>query len=318
MLIITEQDINTVFDAGEVVAAIEKAYSIQDEASTLIPDRTHIDYNQNTLLLMPGFTKEVAGTKLVGVFPENKTKGKPVIYGQMILNDITTGEPLALINGSKLTAVRTGAVGAAAVKHLAPESAKILGVIGAGVQGLHQILMAAHLRDFKTILIADFNKQQAEKTAAKAEAAFPGISVKVSASANELVTQSHIIITTTTATTPVFNVEKNQLRDKLFIGIGSYKPDMIELPPEIMETAQNIFVDTLHAMDESGDLAVPLKNGVINKQKIVPFGKLLTSKADRNGTNVFKSVGMALFDLTVADYLYKKCLKNNMGTEIEL
>ena len=318
MLIITEKDIIAVFDADEVIAAIEKAYSIQDENSTLIPDRAHIDYNQNTLLLMPGFTSEIMGTKLVSVFPENKVKGKPVIYGQMVLNDVKTGEPLALINGNKLTAVRTGAVGATAVKHLASENVKTLGVIGAGVQGFHQVLLSAKVRPFERIVVFDNFKELAETTVAKIKEHYPEVDVSVCKSANELVIQSDVIITATTSDKQVFDVKPELLKGKLFVGIGSYKPDMVELPPELMESADTIFTDTPHAMDESGDLAIPLKKGIIKKEKIVPFSKLLTSQAEKSsGLTVFKSVGMALFDLTVADYFYKKCLEKGVGIEVD-
>ncbi len=318
MLIINEKDIAAVFDTNEVIAAIEKAYSLQDEHSTLIPDRAHINYGINTLLLMPGFTNHIMGTKLVSVFPENRAKGKPVIYGQMILNDLETGEPLALINGNKLTAVRTGGVGATAIKHLASDNVNTLGIIGAGVQGFHQLLLSVKVKPFRKIIVFDSNVKQAEKVVGEIKQHYPEMEVSVCRLANELVTQSDVIITATTSAKPVFDVNPQLLNGKLFIGIGSYKPEMTELPPEVMAAANTIFVDTPHAMDESGDLVIPLRKNIIKKEKIVPFNKLLTSQVKKSsGINVFKSAGMALFDLIVADYLYRKCLTQGMGTEIE-
>ncbi|UCG28553.1 MAG: hypothetical protein JSV24_04120, partial [Bacteroidales bacterium] len=111
MLCISADDIVKAVSCQELVMAVEKAMIMYEKEEFYMPQRMHLDYKGNILLLMPCFTPESMATKLVSLFPGNLEKGKPVINGIVILNDAETGEPLAVFNGAKLTAVRTGAVG---------------------------------------------------------------------------------------------------------------------------------------------------------------------------------------------------------------
>ena len=142
MLILNESDIIKAVDFDELLKSVEEAFLIQETGNYNMPDRMHIDQEENVLLLMPCFTDDFFSTKLVSVFPENKNLGKPAIYGSLILNDGKTGEPLAMMNGSKLTALRTGAVGAMGLLYTTPKNINTLGLIGAGIQGFHLVLFA--------------------------------------------------------------------------------------------------------------------------------------------------------------------------------
>ncbi len=320
MLIISEQDIIKSVEPIELVSAIERAYIIQDKPSTNIPDRMHIDNDENTLLLMPGFIDSIFGTKLVSLFPKNTQENKPVLYGVMILNDARTGEPLAMINGSKLTAMRTGAVGATAVKYLSPFMAQTLGIIGAGVQAYHQTLIVSTQRPFRKLIICDKNLSKAEVLKEELEDKLENTNIEITDNSNQLVLDSDVIVTATSSTKPVFDIELNKLNNKTFIGIGSYKPDMQELPLSLYKDGNKIYVDTLHAKEESGDVKTPLKKGLIKESDIIPFNSLLTSGELLNETSIsiFKSVGMSLFDLTVAELIYKNTKEKGLGTEVNI
>ena len=319
MLFINQKDIDASVNASDLITAIEKAYSIQDDPETVIPDRMHISHGQNTFLLMPGFTKEITGTKLVSVFPGNKAKNKPAIYGIFVLNDTETGEPVAIINGTKLTAVRTGAVGAAAAKHLAPSAINTLGVIGTGVQAYHQALMIAMTLRTDKIIIGARDLNKAEQMKEQLVEKLPGISFVTTTDNNYLVTASDVIVTATSSSAPVFDVKAGELENKTIIAIGSYKPDMQELPLSVFENAGNVFVDTPHAKAESGDIRIPLSKGLIKDESVIPFNEVLKRPELKNdGLNVFKSVGMALFDLTCAELIFKKVKEKGLGTELEL
>ena len=319
MLIINDQNIENAVEPFEMVSAIERAYLIQNKASTIIPHRMHLDNGENTLLVMPGFIKSVFGTKIVSVFPDNIQKGKPVINGAMILNDTETGEPLALINANKLTAMRTGAVGATAVKYLASFMAQTLGIIGAGMQAYHQAIMISGQRPFRKLIICDTNPEKAEILKGQLESWLENIHIEVTNNADQLVLDSDVIVTATSSTSPVFKVDTDKLGIKTFIAIGSYKPNMQEIPFSIYKAINNVYVDTLHAKDESGDIKNPLQKGLIKKSDIVPFRKLLTSEELLKETSItlFKSVGMSLFDLTVAELIYKNALEKGLGTEVD-
>ena len=318
MILIDKQSIENSVSASGLINAVEKAYSIMDQPSTLIPDRMHVSKGDDTLLLMPGFTSSSMGTKLVSVFPGNRAKNKPAIYGIFVLNDAGTGAPVAVINGTKLTAVRTGAVGAAAVKHLAPADAKVLGVIGTGVQAFHQALMILKTTNFEKLIIGarSFEKADAMKQLLEQET---NIEIEITTDNNALVRKSDVIVTATSSSVPVFDVKPHELKNKTIVAIGSYKPDMQELPLSVFEVAENVFVDTMHAKRESGDIKIPLEKGAIKEDDVIPFSELMKNpELKNNGLNVFKSVGMALFDITCADLIYRNAKKKGLGTKIDL
>jgi len=157
MLCLNENDILKAVSLEEVMEAVESALLLYEKKEFHMPMRMQVDYEGNTLLLMPAFTPKVFGTKLVSLFPKNTGKNIPVLKGTMILNDGETGEPLALLDAAALTALRTGAVGGVGVKYLTPSNVKALGVVGAGVQGFHQALFATEVRPFSEVFVYDIN-----------------------------------------------------------------------------------------------------------------------------------------------------------------
>jgi ornithine cyclodeaminase/alanine dehydrogenase-like protein (mu-crystallin family) len=320
MLILSEKDIEQIAKTEELVNAIERAYLKQENPSTCIPDRLHLSWDNNTFLVMPGLIKEIIGTKLVSVNPANKQAGKPSIHGVMILNDATTGEPIALLNGSKLTAVRTGAVGATAVKYLAPSSCNTLGVIGTGVQAYYQAFMICEQHAFSEIVLYGRNRAKAEELRNKLIKKLRLESIRIADDVEKLVLDSDVVVTATTSNTPIFDVDIDLLQEKTFIAIGSFKPTMQEIPHALIKKAGVVFVDTMLALEESGDLVVPINKGFIKRDKIIPFSSLLTGEYSFNPhqVNIFKSVGNALFDLTVSVMLYKKAIQLKLGTNINL
>jgi len=320
MLIINEKDIEKAVEPIDLISVIEKAYLIQDKESTNIPDRMQINSGGNTLLVMPGFIESAFGTKLVSLFPENTKLNKPVLNGVMILNDVNTGEPIALINGSKLTSMRTGAVGATAAKYLSPNPVETLGIIGAGVQAYHQALIINSIRSFQKVIICDKDLHKTEALKKKLEDKIKNISISATSNANQLVIDSDMIITATSSNTPVFEIDKNTIAKKTFIGIGSYKPDMQEIPSTLFKVLDKVYVDTLFAKEESGDIKIPLETGLLKESNVIPFAALLSNDVPINNSSVnfFKSVGMSLFDLTVAELIYKKAKDKNLGTEVDI
>jgi ornithine cyclodeaminase/alanine dehydrogenase-like protein (mu-crystallin family) len=320
VLILNEQVLEQLNVPDKLIEAIEHAYSLQEKESTYIPDRPHLDYNGNTLLLMPGFIKEVFGTKLISIFPENSRLNKPFIHGLMVINDADSGEPKAILNGSKLTAIRTAAVAATAIKHLSQNGTGTLGIIGAGVQAFHLAQFCLKAFDFERLLICSRTYKKAESLCNRLEADSGNCLVQVLQEPESLVQDSDVIATATNSVEPVFNLPANQLRNKVFIGIGSYRPDMMELPMTLYKAADRIFVDTPFAKKECGDLAVPLNESIISDDQIIPFNRLIQGKIGSSDSSVkiFKSVGMSLFDLTVSEHLYQEAVGRSLGQKIVL
>ena len=134
----------------------------------------------------------------------------------------------------------------------------------------------------------------------------------------DLVKASQLIIAATTSTKPLFKDDPALVKGKTFISIGSFKPDMKEFPDAVISTADHVYVDTMFAAKESGDIFIPLEKKIVELEKIKPFSSLLEEPVSLgNKTFFFKSVGMALFDLTVASAVYKLALKENTGQKLD-
>jgi len=320
MLCLNSKEIESAVTYKELVDAVEKAFLLYEKGDFLMPQRMHVDSGDNTLLLMPCFSGNRFGTKLVSFFPENARKGKPAIYGTVILNDGETGEALCMLNGAKLTAMRTGAVGGVGVRHLSHESASTVGIVGSGVQAFHQALFACAERPIKKLYMLDNFNPNLDLVINKLELELPSIDIIKETSAERLVDNSEIIITATNSKLPVLPDNEELYFNKTIIAIGSYKKDMQEIPDAAFAKAKQYFIDTLHARNETGDIIGPLQENIINDNQLLTIGKLLNNsvKKENSELQIFKSVGMALFDLIVSDLIYQKAIDKGLGTEIDL
>lgn len=318
MLYLSSNDIEKVINHEEVVGIIESAMLLYETGNFTQPDRITVNRkDKETYLYMPCFTDEVKGTKILTLYAENAQKGIPTIQGVMLLNDVQTGKINCIMEGSTLTAYRTGAVGSCGIKHTTPKNVTTLGIVGTGIQGYYQCLYACKIRNIKQITVFDIFKDKAEEFKKRLENALPNVSIRVADSTEELLSNSEVIVTVTTSPNPVLPNDADLLREKHFIGIGSYKPTMQEYPQALFETVDNIFIDVEFAKEETGDLINPLREGWIKENQIHTLGKYLDKEINVDGTTFYKSVGMALFDITVADYIYNKAKKLGIGIELE-
>ncbi|MDF1575466.1 MAG: ornithine cyclodeaminase family protein [Bacteroidales bacterium] len=302
----SSQDIANASTVVQWTDAMEQAFIDTAKGIVEVPQRVHVDRGSNTLLLMPCFGSSYFSTKIVSVFPENLKKKEPLIYGSVVLNDGQTGKPLAVLDGSKLTAMRTAAVGAVAIRYLAPTEASSLGIVGLGIQGFHQALFACQQRPIEKLRILDRSEKVMSRFTDRFMSFYPDIEVISCKSAEELCEQSEILITATGSQRAVVPARGEWWKGKTIIGIGSYKPDMREFPDEIFAHIDQVFVDTPVALVETGDLMEPLKKGLIREGQVIPLSELILERVKRSGeTRFFKSVGMAAFDLYGARLVYE-------------
>ncbi|MCP3899559.1 MAG: ornithine cyclodeaminase family protein, partial [Desulfobacteraceae bacterium] len=206
------------------------------------------------------------------------------------------------------------------VRYLAPENSQSLAIIGAGVQGVHQAVFACSEADISKVYVCDHDEEKIRFLGEQVNKAHKNIDVIKVKSPTDAIEKSDIIITATNSSVPVIPDNKELLKGKTYIGIGSYKPDMREFPEALFELANIVFVDTMVAKKESGDLVKPLEKGWIQDDQVVEIASLVAGKVnvDKNvkRTQVFKSVGMGLFDLIVAQALFEKAVKLNIGQKI--
>ena len=318
MLILSNNDIANLLSLQQIIIAVESAMVAYEKRLASVQQRMHIDNGDSTFLCMPSAEEKYFGTKLVSVVPENRNQNLPVTNGAMLLNETSTGLPLALINASKLTALRTGALGAIGVKYLTPSDETTFGLIGCGAQGLHQAIFICTVRKFSKVYFLDRSKEKSESLISLLRAHHPQVETEPCYSAEELLKKTNIVVAATTSSSPVIPNDRNLIRGKHFISIGSYKPSMQELPDGVYELAGALAIDSEFARHEVGDIINPIEKKLLKEENVFTIGKILIGerKINVNETTVYKSAGMALFDLFVAKAMYEQALKEKKGTTV--
>jgi ornithine cyclodeaminase/alanine dehydrogenase-like protein (mu-crystallin family) len=272
--------------------------------------------------LMPAYRggeRGAFGLKAICVFPENPAKGKDAHQGAVMLFSRETGELLALMNASEITAIRTAAISAVATRLLAREDAQQLAIIGAGVQARTHLIAVAAVRDIRHARVAARNVEHANQLVREMQpkVAFP---IEPVGTNEEAVRGAELIVTATSSLEPVIN------RDWISPGahinaIGTHSPNSREIDGATMAAAR-IFTDRREsALNEAGDYLLAAKEGFVTSESILgEIGELLigtkTGRTSATEITLFKSLGLAIEDVVSADYLYQKAKSQNAGTWI--
>ncbi|MGS2779619.1 ornithine cyclodeaminase family protein [Robertmurraya sp. GLU-23] len=322
MLLLSEKDIDKSLSMEEAIDVIEEALLKYAKNEFVMPDRNFYKVkNEDTLLIMPCFVDDCIGLKVVTSYPSNNTTSSPVTQGLVLINNRETGDPLAIINGTKLTAIKTAAVSGVAMKIFMKE-AKTIGLVGTGLQGMYQLLAAISSTSVQTIYLFNRSCEKMENFIREfREISDSDINIIPVFDIMELVRNSQIIITSTTSVSPVLPNESGIYENKLIVGVGSYKSNMRELPRKLFENLDYYYIDSEQGKVECGDIIDPLENGWIKDNQIVLLSDFLKGElpAARNKNPiVFKTVSMALFDACIGNYVFKKANKLGIGQEIRL
>lgn len=321
MLLLNKKDIEQSVDLDGMMDQIEEAYRIFASGAYYMPPRPTVEHDNKTLIYMPCYTNNSLGTKMLTIFPENAKIGLPSIDGLVLMNDPMTGKPLAILDGQTVTAYRTGAVGGVAIRHLSRKDCHTVGIVGAGVQGFHLALYACRAREIHTVYVFNHRDRDLTDYLARLEKAIDNPHTKVvqCSTAEELVKNSEIICTATPSEKAVLPNEKELLEGKCIIAIGSYTPMMREIPDAVFELIDAVYVELEYACEESGDLSQPLAEGILTKDKVRYMHELIESEkeADCKKTTYFKSVGMGLFDVCVAQRLMEDAKQKGIGQQVE-
>ena len=297
--------VRTAVSYSRWIDTIENSFRLEQGKDYIMPERTHVNFDNTTLLLMPCIAGKYFSTKLITLFTGKSEAGKAPLKGLVLLNDRRDGEPLAVIDGPAITAMRTAAVGSYAIRHLSSPDSSYLGIVGLGIQGLHQALFACSERSISELTIFDKNNELYDGFIVNFNTEYPDIRINIAKNNRELCEKSEIIITATNARNPVLPDDEKLLTGKLVIGIGSYKKDMREFPDALYRLADYIYVDTMHGLKESGDLISPVRDGLLSESDILWADHLIKGKKALGSTRVFKSVGTALFDLLGSVLVYE-------------
>ncbi len=324
ILILSATDVATCLDMASAIEAMKGAFTQLSSHEAQVPLRTQMPISQahGTALFMPVYLprNQQIGLKTVTVFEDNPQNNLPLIHAMVQILDATTGKPLAIMDGEYLTAMRTGAASGLATDLLAHEDAHTVTIIGAGIQGRTQLEAVCAVRPIKTAHIISRSSENAQAFARQMS---ERLSIEVLVSKPEMaMAVSQVVCTATTSLTPVF--EDPMIKPGTHInGVGSYRPDMCEVPPETVKRAR-IFVDQkTGCCAEAGDLIQPISAGIITQDHIIAeLGEVVAGKKqgrlNTSDITFFKSVGNAVQDLAVGTLILKKAKNMGLGKTVPL
>ena len=325
ILVLNTQQIRELLPISECIELMADALSALARDEVFQPLRTIIrpPGARGLLGLMPAYRsgeRGAFGLKAICVFPENPSQGKDAHQGAVTLFNRETGELLALMNASEITAIRTAAVSAVATRLLAREDASELGIIGAGVQARTHLEALACVREIKRARVAARTLSHSQKLAEEMQPrfSFPIEPVETNEAA---VRGADLVVTATSSLEPV--IQREWISSGAHINaIGTHSPKSREVDSGTMAAAR-IFVDRREsALNESGDYLLAAAEGVVSPESIVgEIGELLLgTKSGRTSLDqitLFKSLGLAIEDVACADFLYRKALDQSVGTWVD-
>jgi len=291
----------------QLLDAVEAAYRDVAAGRDLSPIRRRMALGDGDLLLMPGLRRGGAGAsvKVVTVMPGNAARGLPTIHAVVAFIDAETGEPIAILDGATLTAMRTGAASGVGARLLARPDAQILALFGVGAQAAWQVRAVMAARPIAELRVFARTAATRESFAASmADELGPDVRVVAATTAEEAVRGADIICCATTSSEPVFSAEWIAPGTHVS-AVGSFRRGMIELPPEIFAAAALVAVDSREAaLEEAGDLLAALDAGLLAADGFVQIGDIdpgWAATRDPAAITVFKSVGLAIQDLAAAE-----------------
>jgi len=326
MRYLSAKDIQTFFSMRNAIDADAEALSLYSSGRADIPLRTNInipEYNGQSLY-MPGYVSGAdpsLGVKIVSVYPDNIDQKLPSVPATMITLDAQTGIVNAILDGTYLTQLRTGAVQGAATELLSNENSKTALLIGTGGQGMSQLEAMLTVRNLDKVFVSDLDRARAQKFCEAATVSFSqtfSTTFEPVADPNSVVPEVDIITSVTTSKRPTF--DGTLVKPGVHVnGVGAYTPEMCEIPVDLIKQANHIVFDTMDGvLAEAGDIIQPLKRGDISKQAISgELGQVITKnivgRSSENDITFFKTVGTAALDVVVADRIVKKAEEMKVG-----
>lgn len=330
MIVLTKAEMEKVFSMEEAIQADKDALRLYSEGESTVPLRTNIDIPEHNgqSLYMPAYVAGDApalGVKIVSIYPENIEKNLPSVPATMVMLNAETGIVEAMMDGTYLTQLRTGAVQGAATDILARKDAKIAALIGTGGQAISQLEAMLTVRSLDEVRIVDIDKERCEQFVKEMSEKFNHFHTKLVAvdNAEEAVKNADIITSVTTSKRATFSNEF--VKDGAHInGVGAYTPEMHEIPSEIIVRADKVIFDTMEGvLAEAGDIITPLEEGLVERSHYqgdlgeVMLGKIAGREHDKEVT-VFKTVGTAVLDVVTAERILRKAKELGVGIDISL
>lgn len=328
MRILSRADVQKALTMSQAIEVMQDAFARLSNQQATVPLRSQLPVPQynGVALFMPAYIQgtDALAIKIVNVYNDNAQRGLPLIHAVVVVLEASTGRALALIEGSALTALRTGAGCGAATVALARADARRGLVFGAGAQARTQLRALCAARKLERVDVYDTTpgKAQAMLDALREFPELPA-DLRVVSDVSDAVRQADIISCATTSKAPLF--DGNAVKPGTHVNaIGSFTPDARETDSAFIKRCDKIVVDAYSgALAEAGDLIQPLDEGILKEADL--YGELgeITSgkKAGRVNANeitFFKSVGNAVQDAAIAQALLRRAEALGLGSDLEL
>jgi alanine dehydrogenase len=322
MLHISESDAFELYSMDEALAVVEAATREYGLGDATMPSKIYLEIPGQTgdFRAMPAYSKQlnVAGVKWVNSHPDNQHLNLPTVRAWILLNDPATAAPLALIDGTRITSMRTGAVGGIAAKYLSRPHSHRVGFVGAGVQAYYQAMAICKVRPVTEIRIYDLSRESQLRFSRQIREFFNGKLVECD-TVSACIKDVDIVVTSTPSRSPL--VELAWVAPGTHINaIGADAPGKQELDPMILVKGR-IVVDDVAQASHSGEINVPLHNKVLSKHKVqLSIADVVSGqkkgRLSRNQITIFDSTGLGIHDIASAGYIFRKALGNQIGTQI--
>lgn len=326
--VLSREDVRKAVTMDAAIDVVQESFVQLSTGQAIVPIRAAIDVKKHAgiMLYMPAYLSgsDALGVKIVSVFPHNAEQGRATINALVVVNDATTGEPRALMDGAYLTALRTGAASGVATRWLARRDAETVAVFGAGVQGRTQLEAVCAVRDIRRAWVYDVNRAAADRYAEEMKARGGRIptDVRVAQSPVEAAREADVICTATTTHTPV--VPDEALKAGVHLnGIGSFTPEMREIGPATVRRARVVVDSREAAWTEAGDLIQAKREGLFSESDVyAEIGEIAAGwkpgREDDTQVTFFKAVGIAVQDVSVACYVLQKADQDGLGAIVDL
>ncbi len=311
---LTAEDIRQALPMREAIEAMRVAFIALSEGRAHIPQRLQIPIPEQAgvTLVMPGYVPpDALGLKVVSVFPRNPQQGLPTISALVVMLDPRTGTPLALLDGTFLTAWRTGAASGLATDWLARPDATSLAIIGAGAQARTQLLAICAVRPIQRVRVYSRTPERAQAwiEALRGQEGVPE-DIALAPTPEAAVAEADVVCTATNSSTPVF--DGRALRPGTHINaIGSFTLQMRELDEETFRRASRVVVDAREAaLAEAGEVVWAIQRGILQESDLVELGEIVAGRRpgreQPEEITLFKSVGLAVQDLVAAQHVLQR------------
>lgn len=308
----SSEDIRKLVPMEDAIQLMEKAFSSYALGESQVPQRYSSDFNglPIDLLLKPAVNPAMGriAVKILTQKKENTDPHAPTIQGFVILIDTLSGDLLAMMDAGYLTALRTGAVSGLATRLLAREDAATAAIFGCGAQGRTQLEAVACARPIKEAIVYDLDPGASLRFREEMEGKLD-LPIRIGKDLEDL-RKADVICTATNSTKPLFGKEHIS-RGVHINAVGSFKPEMQEIDPLVMESGIIVADSAAAVLHESGDLIKAIREGVISRSALrADIGDLINGKAEgrksADDVTIFKSVGLAVQDLYVANAVYQQ------------